>query len=277
MAWTAANPAVIGNATKKTDYDKLWDNAKYLYDLGVNPKGHIFGLGISNAADTEHDITIAVGTCRDSTNVYDLILAAAITKQIDAAWAAGTNAGGLFSGAVGANAFYYIFLIRKDSDGSIDAGFDTSVTAANIPAGYTAYRRIGALRSSAGSNILNGTYTGGLFTYYGFIVDRAYAGLASTDRILITVTVPPNFIGSFSFVMATSTGTGYGNIGPTTDADNTPNSTDAAHHTNTTSPSSFKSDIKVDASSQIYIRASTSSYYIGIKALGWIDDRGKIN
>jgi phage-related tail fiber protein len=30
MAWTATNPATIGNPTKKSDFDKLWDNADYL-------------------------------------------------------------------------------------------------------------------------------------------------------------------------------------------------------------------------------------------------------
>ncbi len=30
MAWTTSNPVAIGAATKKSDYDKLWDNADYL-------------------------------------------------------------------------------------------------------------------------------------------------------------------------------------------------------------------------------------------------------
>jgi hypothetical protein len=30
MAWTSSNPVVVGNATKKTDYDTLWDNADFL-------------------------------------------------------------------------------------------------------------------------------------------------------------------------------------------------------------------------------------------------------
>ena len=30
MAWTATNPVVIGAATKKSDFDKLWDNADFL-------------------------------------------------------------------------------------------------------------------------------------------------------------------------------------------------------------------------------------------------------
>jgi hypothetical protein len=33
MAWTATNPVSLGAATKKTQYDTLWDNASYLYDF----------------------------------------------------------------------------------------------------------------------------------------------------------------------------------------------------------------------------------------------------
>ena len=30
--WTSSNPVVIGEPTKKSDYDKLWDNADYIYN-----------------------------------------------------------------------------------------------------------------------------------------------------------------------------------------------------------------------------------------------------
>ena len=30
MAWTGTNPSTIGNPTKKSDYDKMWDNLLYL-------------------------------------------------------------------------------------------------------------------------------------------------------------------------------------------------------------------------------------------------------
>jgi len=111
------------------------------------------GLELSNAADADHDITMAAGQATDSTNAFSLSLSSALTKQIDAAWAVGDAAGGLFSGTVAADTFYHIFVIRKDSDGSIDVGYDVSITAANIPAGYTAFRRRGYLKTDSGANI----------------------------------------------------------------------------------------------------------------------------
>jgi hypothetical protein len=114
---------------------------------------HIAGLILSNDTDTDHDINITAGQAADSTNASYLTLASEITKQIDATWAEGNDAGGLFSGSVSTNTTYHVFLIEKDSDGSIDAGFDTSVTAANIPSGYTKYRRIGSVVTDGSSNI----------------------------------------------------------------------------------------------------------------------------
>lgn len=135
------------------------------------PLGHISGLTLSNAADADHDITIAIGEAANSSGAAALILAASITKQIDAAWAAGDAAGGLFTGVVAINTWYHVFLIRKDSDGTIDAGFDTSITAANIPAGYTAYRRIGSVLTDGSSNILNFTQFGDQFTWKDYQKD----------------------------------------------------------------------------------------------------------
>ena len=31
MAWTAVNPTTVGNATKETHYDTVWDNGDFLY------------------------------------------------------------------------------------------------------------------------------------------------------------------------------------------------------------------------------------------------------
>lgn len=116
--------------------------------------GEISGLVPSNAADADHDITISTGSGWDSTGSKILTLSSAITKQIDAAWSAGDAAGGLFSGSVSADTTYHLFVIEKDSDGSIDAGFDTSLTAANIPAGYTAYRRVASFITDGSSNLI---------------------------------------------------------------------------------------------------------------------------
>lgn len=60
--------------------------------------GFLSGLAMTHAADTEHDITVAVGKARDSTDATDMALASAITKQFDATWAVGTAAGGMSAG-----------------------------------------------------------------------------------------------------------------------------------------------------------------------------------
>ena len=153
-----------------------------------------YGLVPSNDTDTEHDIAISVGQIFDSTRTTNLILPAIMTKQIDATWAAGDDAGGLFSGSVAADTWYAMFLIEKDSDSSIDIGFDTSIIAANIPAGYTKYRRIGWVLTDGSANIeqfdANEISGGGLrVDWKEFYTD--FAAAVPTSRTLITFTAPP--------------------------------------------------------------------------------------
>jgi hypothetical protein len=82
-----------------------------------------------------------------------MTLGSAITKQIDAAWAVGNNAGGMFTGAVAANTTYYLNLIRRSDTGVVDAGWDTSITAANKPANYDSYRVIKSEKTDGSSQI----------------------------------------------------------------------------------------------------------------------------
>lgn len=106
-----------------------------------------------NGSDTAHDIDFTAGRIADTTGAELLVLASAMTKQIDAAWGVGNNQGGLFSGTVATSTTYYCFLIESNADQSIDCGFDTSSTAANIPGGYTKYRRIASFQTDGSANI----------------------------------------------------------------------------------------------------------------------------
>jgi len=137
-------------------------------------RGYIDGLITANGTDADHDIDIAAGECRDSTNTYNMILGSTLTKQIDASWASGNNAGGLFSGSVGNSTWYHVFLIRRD-DGTIDAGFDTSVSAANRPAGYSTYRRIGSVLTNSSANIIAFTQNGDQFLWNSYTTDKSGA------------------------------------------------------------------------------------------------------
>lgn len=114
------------------------------------PRSYLAGLGLANnGADATNDIDIAVGACRDSTNASDITLESALTKRLDAAWAVGTNAGGLDTGTI-ANTTYHVWAIKRSDTGVVDVLFSVSATAPTMPANYDYKRRIGSImRESA--------------------------------------------------------------------------------------------------------------------------------
>jgi hypothetical protein len=109
--------------------------------------GLIWGLTMSNGTDATNDIDITAGFATDSGNNQTIKLASTITKQLDATWTVGTNAGGLDTGSV-ANDTYHVFLIMRLDTGVVDALFSVSPTAPTMPANYTLKRRIGSFYRS---------------------------------------------------------------------------------------------------------------------------------
>lgn len=136
---------------------QLFDSWELLFGI---PDGYISGLIPAIAADTDHDITFGVGEARSdlAASLARILLATAITKQIDANWVAGDDVGGFPSGlTLTADTWYHLFVIKNNSTGVVDAGFDTSLTATNLLAdatGYTEFKRIGSVLVDSASNIL---------------------------------------------------------------------------------------------------------------------------
>lgn len=62
MAWTTTNPVTIGAATKKSDYDKLWDNCDFFkIDHGTDGQHTLAGYqGSAYAADSAANDTYVV-------------------------------------------------------------------------------------------------------------------------------------------------------------------------------------------------------------------------
>ncbi|MGE0487325.1 MAG: hypothetical protein AB7Q81_24435 [Gammaproteobacteria bacterium] len=156
--------------------------------LDAGPTRYINGLEIANGTDANNDIDIAAGVCRAATSRVALTLGATLTKQLDAAWAAGDDAGGLFSGSKAINTWYHVFLIRKDADGTIDAGFDTAIDATNRPVGYSDYRRIMSIRTDGSGNIRRFKQAGDRVWWTAEIVESTALPSVLT---LLTVTIPP--------------------------------------------------------------------------------------
>jgi hypothetical protein len=243
-------------------------------------RGHIDGLICSNAAgDLEHDISIAPGEARDSTNAYTLKLASDIVKQIDGGWGVGSGAGGLFSGAsLSAGTPYYPFLIRKDSDGSIDAGFDDNVSGSHAPTGYTRKRRIMSLMTDASANIRNFYQIGDRVYLTSPVQDRAFAVLSNTSRNAHALSCPPSMLAmviceAFHSVAAA---TFYLWVDSSLRADAAAASGNYLFHLYaSTAPNSMECLIKTDSSRNIYSRGDSTNIQLALINRGWIDDRGR--
>ncbi len=117
--------------------------------------GGIHGLILSNAAGfLTTRITISAGLTRDSLNSAGMVLAAPLTKRLDAAWAAGNNNGGRDAGALANGQTWHMFLILNPTTHAVDALFSQSPTAPTLPAGFTKFRRLGAVMLDAAATTL---------------------------------------------------------------------------------------------------------------------------
>lgn len=137
--------------------------------------GGLFGLTMSNSvANPTTRITVSIGQCRDSTNTKNINLVGAITKRLDAAWAAGDNNGGRDAGALANGQTWHMFVILNPTTLVVDALFSTSPTAPTLPAGFTKFRRIGAVVLEAASTLIRlFKQVGDYFSYQIRSVDYA--------------------------------------------------------------------------------------------------------
>jgi hypothetical protein len=83
-----------------------------------------------------------------------MALASAITKQIDASWSVGDNAGGLDTGSVASDTTYFLWAIKRSDTSVVDALFSTSATSPTMPTSYDLKRLIGAVVTDGSANII---------------------------------------------------------------------------------------------------------------------------
>ncbi len=232
------------------------------------PRMHISGLTYANnAGDATNDIDIAAGECVDSTNVR-LLQLSAITKQSDAAWAVGTNAGGLDTGAVG-NSDYYTWLITRVDTGVVDVLFSLSSTAPTMPANYTLKRLIGWFKRVGGTIVAFHTYEtegGGLeLTWDVPTLDINLANTLTTARRTDAAKVPLNFstIAILNVHIDDAAGT-VANIC-------CPDQTDAAPSTSAAPLSVINAAAAVNGAAQLFIRTSAAGLIAARATVATID------
>lgn len=137
--------------------------------------GAIFGLTLANAAaNPTTAITISAGLTRDSTNTAGITLAAPITKVLTAPWAAGDGNGGRDAGALANGQTWHVFAILDPDTNVVDALFSQSATAPTLPAGFTKFRRLGAVvLDAAATTIRRFRQSGDWFEYVTRSADYA--------------------------------------------------------------------------------------------------------
>lgn len=248
--------------------------------------GAITGCTIANnGSDATNDIDFAAGTAADSTNAFLMTLGSTLTKRLDATWAVGNNQGGLFTGAA-ANTTYHCFIILRPDTGVVDAGFDTSAIAANRPASYTAYRRVGSIVRTGGS--IKAFFQLGDFFYWSVPVGDVSTLDPGTAVITSTITTPGG-IRTVAMIEAglthTSGGANYAMLVTSTDQTDTDPGTAFstgtynvfAAATSSVAANTSWVTVRTNTSSQIRYRcgASTGSLRAVIKTFGFIDNRGQ--
>ena len=243
------------------------------------PRGHIWGLTMSNAADADHDITVAVGEARSEADDDDVVLAGSITKQIDAGWSVGTGAGGLNTGAVANTTWYEVHLIKRSDTGVVDVMFTTTANRATLPANYDRQRRIGWVRSNGSANLLAFTQVDEYITLTTQIND--VGATATATATAVTLTAPPNSIARFRAGTTSSTAVNTTNatvFSEIVEGDVTPTETtgivsigacdiagaDGGHF-----------EMRVSATSTIEHDSDGTTYTFDISTYGWIDSRGR--
>lgn len=261
--------------------------ATYARWSDILPRSYIAGLTLSNnGSDATNDIDIAVGEAKDGTNAQDIVLASALTKRLDAAWAVGTNQGGLDTGAI-ANTTYHVWLIKRSDTGVVDALFSTSATSPTMPANYDYKRRIGSILRVSAAIVLF-TQIGDEFLRKASILDvnAANPGTSAVNRALSV----PLGIAVWAIINAqcTNAGSGVSAVLLLSEIDRTNEAASytaaplgnvgrSANVSGSAGINSTRMVMRTDTSGQIRSRvdASDANVTVLIATTGWIDRRGR--
>ena len=239
----------------------------------VFPRGHIFGLTLSNSAgDVTNDLDVAAGECKADDGLTDMVLPASITKQLDVAWAVGTNQGGLSTGAI-ANTTYHVWLIMRGDTGIVDVLLDVSATAPTMPANYTFKRRIGSIVRLSGV-IRTFVQRGDEFRWKAGPFALDHDGASGTSANTITHNVPIGaVVHVFGVFTVSSTASAYISSLDLDDLAPSVSAVPGMFGSVTVSGAPY-GPVKTNTAGQTRFRTNTS-VTVRIATWGWIDRRGQ--
>jgi len=248
-------------------------------DAPFVPDGHIFGLSLANNATSPLSaVDIAVGSCRASDGSRSMDLRSGLTKSLNASWAAGSGAGGLDTGTKAGLSTYHVYLIGKD-DGTLDGLFSLSASAPTMPTGYTHRRRLGAVLTNSGGDILAFAQFGDEFLLGAPPLDLSGAA-TSVSRTLVALSVP-NGIAVDALLRVTvkdTTAAAAVLLTSVWEADSAASAGSGAATLATSAANvvaAWEGRIRTSTARQIGVRATATTPLVEIRTRGWVDTRGK--
>ncbi|ANL48642.1 hypothetical protein AMC87_CH04021 [Rhizobium phaseoli] len=146
----------------------------------------------NNSGNPTTHVDFAAGSVRSGSSFVSS--ASPMTKRVTGTWAVGTGNGGLDAGSVAANATYYAYALRKDSDASFDVVLSTSATIGGVTTtlltGYTVVKCIGVVLTDASSLIRQFVmYPRDEYTFVTPVKDAVNAAVSPASALL-ALTVP---------------------------------------------------------------------------------------
>lgn len=149
------------------------------------PRGLLKGLTLVNGTDSDHDIDILAGQCRNDNLDDDIILESTLVKQLDATWVEGTNQGGLDVGTIASSTKYYIYLIYNPTTEVTDALFTITYGDPTMPEDYTKKRLLSSVTTDGSANIISFEEEGVMRLPRGFLGGMQL----SSSGVNVTITV----------------------------------------------------------------------------------------
>lgn len=252
---------------------------------GGLPDNYITGFAVS-ATHQATSYTVTAGVCRDSTNSHDIQLTAPMTKLLATTWAAGTGNGGYRAGesAPSASLPIAVYVIKNTSTGDVDIWHARTTTniAANLPSGYTVFRRVGWCWPNS-STQLNGLATEGDYSYVltaASLFPQAGSLTVTTSEQAQAILAPPNCHVQVGVQVYHATTAGYIRItgGDSLQYNTAPNSASGGSTQNfggsATTGVAQVYHLLTNASRQIRLRSSQTSTSVYYWVIGWRDPRG---
>jgi hypothetical protein len=248
-------------------------------------RGHIAGFQLSNDGTNPNTVLdVASGMCADSTAASWITTAATFYGATGGAWAAGAGSAAAPVNKMGtgltiaASTWYHVFAILNG--GNADIYFDTSIGAANKPAGTTAYRRIGSFLTSASAQIVAfAAMILGSQRYFYWAsepMDFSSALSSTTARNLVTLSVPPG-VSVAPLARVASAGAGSLLVTSPMEADTAPGTTTATPGADIATSGAFYSlagQVLTNTSGQIGLRGGNTTTTYSVFTRGWIENCG---